>query len=93
MPDPLAREQRKRVVVATALCLGYAVVLVGHGLPFWLASSIYVTASILVFQRLSPDPAQRRLSGRVIAQALVIGILASVVTWLVFERVFLVRLP
>ena len=69
------------------------VVLVGHGLPFWLASSIYVTASILVFQRLSPDPAQRRLSGRVIAQALVIGILASVVTWLVFERVFLVRLP
>ncbi|MCB2023688.1 MAG: tripartite tricarboxylate transporter TctB family protein [Burkholderiaceae bacterium] len=93
MPDPLAREQRKRVMVATALCLGYAVVLVGHGLPFWLASSIYVTASILVFQRLSPDPAQRRLSGRVIAQALVIGILASVVTWLVFERVFLVRLP
>ena len=34
---------------------GYGVVLVGHGLPFWLASTIYVTASILLFRRLSRD--------------------------------------
>ena len=68
-------------------------VLVGHGIPFWIASSIYVTASILVFLRLSRDPAERQLGARVWAKALLIGVTASVVTWLVFERLFLVRLP
>jgi len=92
-PDPLARQQRKRVIIATALCLGYAVVLIGHGLPFWIASSIYVTTSILVFRRLSADPAERTLGKRVIAQALVIGVCSSVVIWLTFEHLFLVRLP
>lgn len=87
------REQRRRVALAVALCCGYGVVLVGRGIPFWLASSIYVTVSILVFQRISRDPVERRLGARAIAKALVIGVLASVVTWLVFERVFLVRLP
>jgi hypothetical protein len=87
------REQRKRVWIAIALCVGYGVVLVGHGIPFWLASTIYVTASILVFQRISRDPADRRLGVMAWAKALVIGAAASVVTWLVFEMVFLVRLP
>lgn len=91
--DPLAREQRKRVVVATGLCLGYAVVLIGRGLPFWIASSIYVTTSILVFQRMSSEPAERKLGPRAIAKALAIGVGASVVIWLVFENLFLVRLP
>ncbi|HWI83026.1 tripartite tricarboxylate transporter TctB family protein [Ramlibacter sp.] len=87
------REERRRVWIAIALCTGYGVVLVGHGLPFWLASTIYVTASILVFQRLSRDPAQRQLGLRAWAKALAIGAAASVATWLVFEMVFLVRLP
>ncbi|MDB5947846.1 MAG: hypothetical protein JWQ33_2872 [Ramlibacter sp.] len=87
------REQRKRVWTAIALCAGYGVVLVGHGIPFWLASSIYVTASILVFNRISSDPQERRLGVRAWAKALVIGVGASVVTWLVFELLFLVRLP
>lgn len=87
------REQRKRVWVAIALCVGYGVVLIGHGIPFWLASTVYVAASILVFQRLSRDPAERRLDLRAWVKALVIGASSSVVTWLVFELVFLVRLP
>lgn len=91
--DADQREQRKRVLLAVALCCGYGVVLVGHGIAFWLASSIYVTVSILVFQRISRDPAERRIGARAIGKALAIGVLASVVTWLVFERVFLVRLP
>ena len=95
LPAPTAdeREQRKRVWIAIALCTGYGVVLVGHGIPFWLASSIYVTASILVFRRISRDPAERALNVRAWIQALVVGVLSSVVTWLVFERLFLVRLP
>lgn len=87
------RESNKRVWIAIALCTGYGVVLVGHGIPFWIASTIYVTASILVFQRLSHEPEERRLDARAWAQAFVIGLLSSVVTWLVFEKVFLVRLP
>jgi predicted cobalt transporter CbtA len=87
------RERRKRVWIAIALCVGYGVVLVGHGIPFWLASTVYVTASILVFQRISHDPAERRLDAKAWAKAIVIGAGASVVTWLVFEKLFLVRLP
>jgi hypothetical protein len=87
------REERKRVAIAVALCCGYGIVLVGHGIPFWLASTVYVLASILVFQRLGADPAERRLTARAWAQAFAIAAGASVVTWLVFEKVFLVRLP
>jgi hypothetical protein len=46
-----------------------------------------------VFQRLSPDPAERRLTALAGAKALAIAVAASVITWLVFEKVFLVRLP
>jgi hypothetical protein len=90
---PMQGEERKRVWIAIALCTGYGVVLVGHGIAFWLASSIYITASILIFNRLSQDPAERRLGLRAWTKALVIGVAASVVTWLVFEQVFLVRMP
>ena len=90
---PQQREEIRRVWIAIALCCGYGVVLVGHGIPFWLASSIYVTTAILVFRRIGPNPEERRLTPRAWLQALVIGVTASVVTWLVFERVFLVRLP
>jgi hypothetical protein len=90
---PHQREAARRVWIAIALCCGYAVVLVGHGIPFWIASSIYVTVSILVFRRMSNDPAERRLGARAWTQSLVIGVLSSVITWLVFEQVFLVRMP
>jgi predicted cobalt transporter CbtA len=94
-PSPPAqeRETRKRIWITIALCCGYAIVLVGHGIPFWIASSIYVLASILIFRRLSRDPDERRLDARAWVHALLIAVLSSVVTWLVFERVFLVRLP
>ncbi len=88
-----AREERRRIWIVTGLCVGYAVVLVGHGMPFWLASSIYVTASILILQRLHADPDQRRLTLRAWAKALTIGVLSAVITQLVFQELFLVRLP
>ncbi|MRD49093.1 hypothetical protein GHT07_17595 [Caenimonas koreensis DSM 17982] len=89
----LEREERKRVGIATLLCLGYSVVLVGHGIPFWLASTIYVTASILIFRRMSGYEAERKFSARSLVSALVIGAAASVITFIVFEKLFLVRLP
>jgi hypothetical protein len=87
------REERRRVWITVALCMGYAVVLVGHGLPFWLASAIYVTGSILVLQRLSRDQDERRYTLRGFVKALVIGVGSGVITSLVFQEFFLVRMP
>lgn len=91
--DTLDRERWRRIWVVTGLCLGYGVVLVGHGLPFWLASTIYVTGSILILQRLSRDPALRRQTPKAWAKALTIGLGSSVVTHFVFQELFLVRMP
>ena len=91
--SPGLREERKRIAVVAALCCGYGLVLVGHGIPFWLASTIYVTGSILVLRRLSRDAAQRRLNARAWIMALVIGLSSSLVIHLVFQEVFLVRMP
>ena len=87
------RDEWRRVWIVAALCIGYGVVLIGHGIPFWLASSIYVTGSILVLQRLSRDPQERAFTPRSIVKAVVIGVASSVITQLVFQEVFLVRMP
>jgi hypothetical protein len=89
----LLRDERRRSWLVIGLCLGYGVVLVGHGIPFWLASSIYVTGSILILQRLSRDEQERRLGTRAWIKALVIGVASSVITQLVFQELFLVRMP
>jgi hypothetical protein len=68
-------------------------VLIGHGLPFWLASTIFITASIIILNRMSRDPDLRRQTPRTLIKALVIGLSASVITHLVFQELFLVRLP
>ncbi|MFO1222926.1 MAG: tripartite tricarboxylate transporter TctB family protein [Burkholderiaceae bacterium] len=87
------RDERRRIVVVAALCAGYGVVLVGHGLSFWLASTIYVTGSILILEGISRDPSARRLTPMAAVQALVIGVAASLITQWVFQDLFLVRLP
>ncbi|TFY98334.1 tripartite tricarboxylate transporter TctB family protein [Ramlibacter humi] len=87
------REERMRIGVVAALCIGYGMVLIGHGLPFWLASGLYVTASILIVRRLSRDPVQRQLGPKAWVLAAVIGFAASLTIHLVFQEVFLVRMP
>ena len=89
----LHRETRKRVWTVIALCTIYSVGLVGHGLPFWAASAIFVTGTIVIMQRMNSDPEERRLTARLWAKAIVIGLASAVVTQLVFQEVFLVRLP
>lgn len=86
-------ERWRRIWVVTALCLGYGVVLIGHGLPFWLASTIYVAGSILIMQRMSRDSAEYSKTPKAWIMALVIGLTSSVVTHLVFQEFFLVRMP
>jgi hypothetical protein len=66
-----------------ALCLGYAVGLVGRA-PFWLATFVFVTAFVAVFEY----PVRRRM-----ALAPVYGAATSLVVSYLFEAVLLVRLP
>jgi len=73
------------------LCLAFGIGLVGHGLPFWLAAAIFVSATISILQY-----PQRRAEGQVvrgIVTALVIGLGAGLAITLVFQEFFLVRLP
>lgn len=91
--DPGTAQARWRVWIVIALCVGYGVLLIGHGLPFWLASTIYVTASILILQRLGRDEEARRLTWASGLRALIIGAGAALVTQVVFQQMFLVRLP
>ncbi len=95
-PHPHAaheRERERRIWVVTALCVGYGVVLIGHGIPFWVASTIYVTGSIIILNRMSHNPEHRRQTPKAWLKALAIGLGASVTTHLVFQELFLVRLP
>lgn len=87
------REVRKRVWVVIALCAVYSVGLIGQGLAFWLGSAIFIVAAIVILQRMDHDPGKRRLTPKVWAQALVIGLLAAGITQFVFQQIFLVRLP
>jgi hypothetical protein len=88
---PLPQLDLQRLGLAFLLCVGYAVGLVGRGLPFWAATLIFVTAAILVFQW----PA-RRQDGQVargVAVAVACGAGTAVAVTLVFQEIFLVRLP
>lgn len=69
--------------VVLALCLAYAVGLIGRA-PYWLATFLFVTAFIAVFEY----PVRRRM-----ALAPVYGAFTSLAVTYLFEAVFLVRLP
>lgn len=75
-----------RLVITLVLMLVYAAVLVGRT-PFWLATALFVAAFTAVFT----PPETSRL--RRVLGSLVAGALTSLIVVLVFEQVFLVRLP
>jgi hypothetical protein len=81
--DPLLN---RRIVTMLVLTLAYAVGLIGR-VPFALATFLFVTAFTYAF---SPDDASPR---RRVVAALASGVLSTTVIVLVFEQVFLVRLP
>jgi hypothetical protein len=88
-----ARGQYKRVALILALCVAFGIGLVGHGLPFWAAASIFVTVAILALQQPERQAEERRLTVRTIAVAALTGIAAGVGVTLVFQGIFLVHLP
>ena len=85
------REGWGRAALVIVLCVLFGTVLVGHGLPFWLAAAVFVTVAILLLQ---PGAAGRpRFGARGVLLAAVIGLCSGGAVTLVFQRIFLVRLP
>jgi len=87
----MSMAERKRFLIVLSLCLTFGIVLVGHGLPFWLAGTIFVSATISVLQYSQRRAANQVLRG--IALSIMIGLCAGVGVTLVFQEFFLVRLP
>jgi hypothetical protein len=82
----LNRETLRRVGLTLLLSVGFAVGLVGHGLPFWAAAAVYLFAQIAVLEY--PQRGRKAL-----VRAALIAPLAAGVIALLFQYVFLVRLP
>lgn len=81
----------KRTLVVLTLCLAFALGLVGRGLPFWLAAALFLFVAISYLQY--PERRARGTLGRGVLFALALSIAASIAVSLIFQQVFLVRLP
>jgi hypothetical protein len=90
--QPLSRGGGRRLAAVMAATLLYAVVLVGHGIPFWLATFVFVAGFILHFDRERQAGLGRDTAAQV-WRAAAYGAATSAIVTLVFEQVFLVRLP
>jgi putative tricarboxylic transport membrane protein len=77
--------------LATGLFFVYGLLLVGRGMPFWLATALFVTTFVFLFQH-----PERKASGKVargLVVALACGALTALLVTLLFEQLFYVRLP
>lgn len=79
-----------RLAISALLCLVYAAGLIGR-LPFWVATTLFVAAFILLFEWRSGATPRQLVRG--VAQAAAIGAGTGIAVTLVFEKLFLVRLP
>ena len=82
--------QAVRVLVILGLALIHTLVLVGW-LPFWAAAMLFIFAFIVIFETWMGDTPATPLS--TLAWALAIAVVGGGGIYLVFERIFLVRLP
>ena len=82
-PQPPVLLRWGNTPLVLALCLGYAIGLIGR-VPFWLATFVFVSAFVAIFEY----PSWRRM-----ALAPLYGAATSLLVSYLFEAVFLVRLP
>ena len=91
LPGAEGRTMLARSVLAIAVTLVYTLALVGHGLPFWLVTVAFVFVFMLLFDL--PERRARGQAARGLAIAAVVAVATSAAVTLMFERVFLVRMP
>lgn len=75
-----------RIGIMLALSITYAALLIGR-IPFWLATALFVTTFVVIFSPQEDSHIRRLLV------ALSAGFLGSAVVTVMFQEVFLVRLP
>jgi Tripartite tricarboxylate transporter TctB family len=80
----------RNLALAIMLCLAYAAGLVGR-VPFWLATFLFMTLFVAAFEWPLARARAQRL--RRVAFAVVFGAVVSAAVTLVFQEIFLVRLP
>jgi putative tricarboxylic transport membrane protein len=89
--EPAVPGGMRRAGLALLLCVLFAGITLGHGLPFVVEGAAFIFVFTSLFSW-----AEWRAAGRVVrglAQTLAVAVLASAfISWL-FESVFLVRLP
>jgi hypothetical protein len=81
----------RRTLAATVLCVLFAGITLGHGLPFVLEGAVFIFVFTTLFSWREWRDEGR--TGRGLLRTLAVAVLASAfISWL-FESVFLVRLP
>lgn len=83
VPEPIVN---RRVAITLALSLLYAGALLGRA-PFWLVTALFVAAFTWMFAPEDMPGARRAIA------AAVAGVLTSAAVTVVFQYIFLVRLP
>lgn len=89
--DSQGQPQLWRTALALLLTLGFGVGLLGHGPPFWLCAFLFLFCAVVLFE--FPE---RRANGTLLRGALIAAAFAAMfaaAVTLVFQEVFLVRLP
>lgn len=79
-----------RLIATGGICTFYALILIGW-LPFFWATALFVAGFGLLFAW--PRDAGLRSAGLAIARSAGFGLVVALATALLFEQVFLVRLP
>jgi hypothetical protein len=80
-----------RIGLALLLCLGFGLGVLGHGPPFWLAAGIFLFLAVFLFEW-----PERRAEGSVargVVRAALVAVIGAAAITLVFQELFLVRLP
>ena len=90
IPDEANPGAGVRLLTAAGLCLTYALGLIGR-MPFWLATSLFVTVAITAFEWDRGGTQRQRVIR--LAWALFLGVATGVAVSYVFRDLFLVRLP
>jgi hypothetical protein len=91
-PQPLGEPIfNARVLLSAVLCIAYAAGLVGHGPPFWLATAVFVFLHMVVFEY--PERRARGEVAKGVALAAAVAIATAFGVTMIFQELFLVRLP
>ena len=81
----------KRAALSAVLCLAYGGALLGSGIPYWLLTTAFLFLHIVLLDETTDVPARFNLR-RAITAAILAPAFATAVT-LIFQYIFLVRLP